>query len=211
MQTPGLRRTTGFSGVAVFLLALVVMPLYFVHDGPPPVSNVLTRVLVNMGSCLALVVFFVGFRQLLREANPSCEWLATLSLSFGLVFVTLTCVADSLQVAAVLVTRGESDPTMVGGRGEGSLLIFGPMARLFTAAFLLTAASAIAGTRILPRWTATMARAVAVFHLAMVPSLCSGTLPTHFYSLNGWNIPVAGGLLALWLVASSLTLLTQKA
>jgi hypothetical protein len=211
MQTPGLRRATGFAGVAVFVLAMVVIPLYFVHDGPPPVSNVLTRVLVNMGSCLALISFFVGFRQLVREADPSHEWLATLSSTFGLVFVTLTCVADSLQVAAVLVTRGEADPTMVGGRGEGSLLIFGPMARLFTAAFLLTAASAIARTRVLPKWSAALARAVAVFHLAMVPSLFSGTLPIHFYSINGWNIPVAGGLFALWLVASSLTLLTQKA
>ena len=132
------------------------------------------------------------------------------ALTSGLVFVTLTFVADSLQVGAVLGTVGELDPTMIGGHGEGSILIFGPMARLLTALFLITAASAILGTRLLPAWTARMAQAVAVFHLAMVPSLFSGTLPARFYSINGWNIPVAGGLFVTWLLAASVTLLRQS-
>jgi len=210
MDRARLRRFTGASGIAVFLLGMLVLPLYFVYDGPPPVANVLSRILLNMLACTGLVVFLVGFRQLIREARPDYEWLATLGFTAGLVFVTLTFVADSLQVGAVLGTGGELDPTMIGGRGEGSILIFGPMARLLTALFLITAASAILGTRLLPAWTARIAQAVAVFHLAMVPSLFSGTLPARFYSINGWNIPVAGGLFVTWLLAASVALLRQR-
>jgi hypothetical protein len=201
------QRWTGFLGVVVFVLGVVVLPLYFTYSGPPPIANVLTRILVNMLACVALIAFLVGFRELILEARADCTWLGTLAFTFGLVFVTLTFVADSIQVGAVLGTKGEMDPTMIGGGGEGSILIFGPMARLLTALFLITAAAAILATHVLPTWTARMAQAVAVFHLAMVPSLFSGTLPAHFYSINGWNIPVAGGLFLTWILGTSIVIL----
>jgi hypothetical protein len=49
---------------------MVVLPLYFVYNGPPPVSNILKRALVNMFVCTALIIFLVGFRHLIREAGP---------------------------------------------------------------------------------------------------------------------------------------------
>lgn len=203
-------RRTGIVGVSIYLLGMVVLPLYFVYDGPPPVSNILTRILLNMLACTGLIAFMVGFRQLIIEARPDYDWIGTLCFTAGLVFLTLTFVADSIQVGSVIGTSGGIDPTTIGSGGEGSLLIYGPIARLLTALLLITAGAAILGTHILPKWTAWMAQAVAVFHLALVPSIFSGTEPSHFYSINGWGIPVAGGLFLLWILAVSIVMLRQK-
>lgn len=208
---PSVRRSTGALGVATFALTMASIPLYFVYDGPPPVSNVLARSLVDLVACTALVAFLVGLRQLLRDARPAAEWLANLCLVSGTLYVAVTLVAVSIQVGAVLGTDGSLDPTTLGGHGEGSLLIFGPMARILTALCLTAAAAAILETGLLPRWTARMAQGVALFHMALVPTLFSGTLPVHFYSINGWNIPVAAGLFLAWVLLASLALLRQKA
>jgi hypothetical protein len=139
MHSIKVRQFTGIAGVIIFLLSMIVLPLYFVYNGPPPVSNILTRTLVNMFVCTALLIFLVGFRQLIREAGPGFEWIATLSFTFGLVFST----------------------------------------------FLLTAAMAILGTHVLPKWTARMAQIIAGFHFALIPSIFSGTDPSYFYSIIG--------------------------
>jgi hypothetical protein len=202
--------TSGF-GIATFALCMASIPLYFIHDGPPPVSNVLVRSLLDMLTCAALVGFLVGLRQLLRDARPEAAWLANLFLAWGLAYATVAFVSISIQVGAVLGTDGSLDPTTLGGRGESSILLFGPLARLLTALCLMAAAAATLESGLLPRWTARAAQGVALFHLAMVPTLFSGTLPAHFYSINGWNIPVAGSLFLAWVLAVSLALLRQKA
>ena len=211
MSNVSARRATSAFGVAAFALTMASIPLYFTHDGPPPVSNVLARSLLDMLACAALIGFLVGLRQLLRDAGPDAEWLANLCLAWGLAYMTAAFVSISIQVGAVLGTDGRLDPTTLGGRGESAILIFGPLARLLTALCLLAAAAASRGSGLLPRWTERAAQGVALFHLAMVPTLFSGTLPAHFYSINGWNIPVAGGLFVAWVLAVSLALLRQKA
>ena len=70
---------------------------------------------------------------------------------------------------------------------------------------------AIRGAGVLPDWTARAAQTVALFHLAMVPTLFSGTRPADFYSVNGWNIPVAGFLFLAWVLAASATLARRRA
>jgi hypothetical protein len=139
------------------------------------------------------------------------EWVANLCLASGLAYAAATFVAVSIQVGAVLGTDGSLDPTTIGGHGEAALLVFGPLARILTALCLAAAATAILASRLLPRWTARAAQAVALFHLAQVPTLFSGTQPAHFYSVNGWNIPVAGGLFLAWVLAVSVALFRLKA
>lgn len=211
MSSVSVRRATSAFGVATFAFCMISIPLYFVHDGPPPVSNVLARSLLDVLTCAALAGFLVGLRQLLRDAKPDAEWLANLCLAWGLAYAIVTFVSISIQVGAVLGTDGTLDPTTLGGRGESSILIFGPLARLLTALCLVAAAAATLESGLLPRWTARAAQGVALFHLAMVPTLFSGTLPAHFYSINGWNIPVAGGLFLAWVLAVSLALLGPRA
>ena len=210
MTTPPVQRLTSAFGVATFAFSMVSIPLYFVYDGPPPVSNVLARSLLDVLAIAALIGFLVGLRQLLRDARPDVEWLANLFLAWGLVYATTIFVSISMQVGAVLGTDGNLDPTTIGGRGEGAILLFGPLARLLTAGCLAAAAAAGLSSGVLPRWTARAAQGVALFHLALVPSLFSGTRPADFYSINGWNIPVAGFLFLAWVLAASLAVARQR-
>lgn len=210
MNNINVRRITGASGIIIFLLSMVVLPLYFVYSGPPPVSNILTRALINMFVCTALIVFLVGFRQLLREARPDFEFIATLSFTFGLVFAIITFVSDAIQVGSVLGKSGGIDPTTVGSGAESAILLFGPIARLLTSTFLFTAAAAILGTHLLPKWTARMAQIIAVFHFILIPSIFSGTNPAYFYSINGLGIPISGTFLLIWLLVVGIMILRKK-
>ncbi len=210
MNSIKLRQFTGISGIVIFLLSMVVLPLYFVYNGPPPVANILTRALINMFVCTALIFFLVGFRQLILETGRNFEWIASLSFTFGLVFSIITFVSDAIQVGSVLGKSGGVDPTTVGSGAEGAILLFGPIARLLTSLFLFTAASAILGTHMLPKWTARMAQIIAVFHFVLIPSIFSGTDPSYFYSINGLGIPISGTFLLIWILVVSIMILRKK-
>jgi hypothetical protein len=119
----------------------------------------------------------------------------------------LTLVADALQAGGVLGKTERIDPTLVGSGAEGALIIDGSISRLLEAAFLASAGSVILITGILPAWTGWLAYAVGVFQLALVPTIFSKTNPAHFYSVNGWGIPVAGSLFLAWIVVVSTLLL----
>jgi hypothetical protein len=123
MNNIKVRRFTGVSGIIIFLLSMIVLPLYFVYSGPPPVSNILTRALINMFVLTALIVFLVGFQQLIRQAGPDFQWIADLSFTFGLVFTIITFVSDAIQVGSVLGKSGGIDPTTVGSGAEGAILL----------------------------------------------------------------------------------------
>ena len=89
MNELSLRRVTGISGVFMYLTVMTVIPLFFQYDGAPPVSNILTRVLANMFTCAALVVFLVGFHALVRQVRPAAGFLASLAAVSGLVYAIL--------------------------------------------------------------------------------------------------------------------------
>ena len=173
-------------------------------------SNVLTRVLVSMFTCASFVVFLVGLREILRRARPDLEFFASLAYAAGFAYIILVMVADSVQVGSVLARGGPVDPTLVGSGGEASILIWGPLSRLFTALFFGAAAAAILSTSILPRWIAWLALAIAAFDLALIPTIYSGTDPSLFYSINGLGIPTAGGLFVLWVLLVSIVLLLRS-
>ena len=209
MTERALRRATGAAGIFMYLTVMTVIPLFFVYDGAPPVSNILTRVLVSMFTCASFVVFLVGFRVILERARPDHEFLASLAFHSGFVYIILVMVADAVQVGAVLARGGPVDPTLVGSGGEASLLIWGPLSRLFTALFLGSAAAAVLASRVLPGWIAWLAFAIAALDVALIPTIYSGSDPSRFYSINGLGIPTAGGLFALWVLIVSVTLLLR--
>jgi len=202
---------TSLAGIGIFVLSAVAIPLYFVpFDGPPPAWNVLTRVLVDMFVLVGFVVFLAGFRHIVLSGRPAYEWLGTLCLALGLALVVLTFAAHSIQAGSVLGAQGRVDPTRVGSGAEGALPIYGPMARLLTAAFLASAGSAVLLTGALPGWAGWLAYAVGAFHLALVPTIFSGTDPARFYSVNGWGIPAAGGLLLGWVLVVGILLVLSR-
>lgn len=198
---------TGAVGIAIFVLTLVVIPLYFVYSGPPPARNVLTRIFINMFVTAGVVAWVVGFRSLIIQARPEYEWLGMLGLAFGLARAIVGFVADAIQGGSVLGKQERLDPTLVGSGAEGALMIYGPIARLLDATFLGLAGSALLVTGILPAWIGWLAYAVGIVHLALVPTLFSRTDPAYFYSVNGWGIPTAGGLYMTWILLTSIALL----
>jgi hypothetical protein len=150
MVETSLRNWTGIAGIATFALIVATVPFYFVYSGPPPAWNVLARSLVAMFSMVALLGFVVGLQALARRARPEEESLATLVGAFGVVLVAVDLVATALEAGTVLGRADPLDPTLVGSGAEAALVIYGPVGRILTAAFLAAAGAAIVRARFLP-------------------------------------------------------------
>jgi hypothetical protein len=207
MIETSLRLWTGTAGIAAFVVTLPVITLYFVTFDPPPVWNVLVRVLLNTLLCAILLVFVVGFSAYLYQAPSAHTWLTAVVFAAGLVLVTVILVANAIEAGAVLHAGANTDPTRMGSGGESSQVIYGPIARVLTTLFLLAAGAASLATGVTPDWIGWFAIAIATFHLALAPTILSTTDPSRFYSLNGWSIPLAGGLLLSWVLSTSITIL----
>jgi hypothetical protein len=197
-------------GLATFALVVATVPLYFVYSGPPPTWNVLARSLIAMFSLVALLGFVVGLQALVRRARPEEEALATLLGSLGVVLVAVDLVATAQEAGTVLGRSELLDPTLVGSGAEGALVIYGPVGRILTAALLAAAGAAIVRARILPAGVGWAAFVLGAVQLAFVATYFSGTDPTQFFSVNGWHLPVLGGLLGLWILSASLALLRRN-
>jgi hypothetical protein len=211
MDDAQVRRVTGLSGIALTLMTVVAIPLYFMYEGPPPAWNVFTRDLVGLISCALLIVFFGGFSLLLRRCGPAHEWAASIFQSAGMLFVAVGLVALSLEAGVVFgAPDGSLDPTTDGPLAHGNILIHGPVKRLLTAILLLAAGFAVIRTRIVPVWIGRAAYAIAVFNLVFVPSIYFGKDATQFYSALGWgNTAFCASFLAYWILAVGIALLRR--
>lgn len=210
MKPLNLSRWTGIAGVAFFMLNMIIIPLYFVYDGAPPVWNIVTRSLINIFACLAFIFFATGFRSIILKTNPEDEPYGTIVLVLGLSYALLILVADSIQVGSVWSSKSPIDPTLAESSGIGAMLIYGPVGRLFSAVFLVIAGKKITAIGIAPRWIKWLAFMISLFQMALIPTIFYMTNPTEFYSTNGWNIPVAGGLFLFWILFASIYLIRAK-
>ena len=89
-------------------------------------------------------------------------------------------------------------------------MIYGPVGRILTAALLAAAGAVIIRAHLLPAWVGRAAFAIGAVQLAFVATYFSGTDPAQFFSVNGWHLPVVGGLLGLWILAASVALLRRN-
>jgi hypothetical protein len=210
MVETSLRKWTGMAGIVTFALIMATVPLYFVYSGPPPAWNVLARSLVAMFSMVALLSFAMGLQALARRARPEEEPLPTLLGALGIVLVAVDLVATSLEAGTVLGRAEPFDPTLVGSGAEGALVIYGPVGRIVTAAFLGACGAVIVRARLLPAGLGWAAFALGALQFAFAATYFSGTDPAQFFSLNGWHLPVVGGLFSLWILAVSVALLRRS-
>jgi hypothetical protein len=196
-------RATGLAGILIGLGGLVTVPLYFVYSGPPPAWTVLTRNLVTIGVCTAMIVFFTGLRRVLADD------LVTVA---GLVLTTVILIGVSLEGGAVIGASGPPiDPTTTGPLAHGAILIHGSIGRALTVLLLVAAGRAVRRTRALPSWTAWLAYAIAAVNLALVPSLYFGADAGVFYSALGWgNSAMTASLIAWWVFAVSVVLVRDR-
>ncbi|MEU0397578.1 hypothetical protein ABZ208_33385 [Streptomyces sp. NPDC006208] len=209
MNQPQVRRATCLFGLAAALLTLVEVPLYFLHSGAPPASNVLTRILLSLFVCASLLVFLSGLRQLLRQASgPAYEWLVTVAFAAAFLYVGVTLVAHALQAGVVFGADGTPvDPTTEGPLADAATLLYGSVGRVLTALFLAAVGHLVLRTAALPRWAGFSAYVVAAVNLAFVPSLFFGTDPADFYSAVGWGTTaVIASLQMYWVLAVSVRL-----
>ena len=218
---------TGWFGLAGFFLFVSQVPLYLVGSPVPPINDaiahtqhlanirvvVLTRVLLDMGLYVCLMVFFAGFRHLILKARPAYEWVATLTFGAGLVWGAVTLVANSLEGGAALDTLGgKADPTAVRAMVEGALLIYGSIAFVVTGVFMVVAGFATLATDALPRWTGWVACTSAILCVLVIPSMYAEVLdPTGFYNALGWGpVVVANVPPLIWFLGASISMIRKR-
>ena len=195
------------------MLGTSLVPLYFMYAGAPPAWNVLTRSFVNLVTAVAIFIFIVGLAHLIRRAGERFEWLAGVVSSAGLMYVTVTLIAISLEAGVVLdQPDGTVDPTVDGPIAHANMLLHGSVPRLLTAVMLAAAGYAILRSGALSRWAGRSAYLLAAINLAFVPSLFFGDDAEQFYSAVGWGTAAsAATLLLYWALAVGIALLRRPA
>jgi hypothetical protein len=173
-----------------------------------------TRILLDQGVYVSMMVFAVGFRHLTRQARQDYEWLGTLLFGAAVVWLAVTLVADGLAGGAVLDSiSSQPDVSAVRALTMGTILIYNSStAFVMTAMFLAVAGFATLGTRVLPAWTGWLALVGAGLCLACVPAMYGG--PVNFVGL--YNAGSLGPALvanfppAIWFAAVSLVTLCKQ-
>ena len=132
MNATSLRRYTGIFGLVAAIISLTQLPLYFMYSGAPPQWNVLTRILVSLVGTSILIVFMCGFRLVIRQASPDLELAATIVLASGLMWLTFSSVAQSMEAGTAIVSKVPIDPTIDGALAPGQFLLFGSFGRAMT-------------------------------------------------------------------------------
>lgn len=158
---------------------------------------VLTRVLLGHALYVALLVFSVGLRHLVRRAQPERESAGALVVPAAVVWVAVTLVADGLEGGAVLdAGGGHPDPSVVRALLLGSILVHdGSIALALTATFLGSAARATLASGVLPRWSAWLAIAGTMLCVACIPATYFGPVDgARFYHAGGWGPAVVANL-----------------
>jgi hypothetical protein len=120
-------------------------------------------------------------------------------------------IADSIQSGSVWIANTQpTNPTWVGYGAEGALLIYGPVNRLLTATILFAGSTLILRTKLFPFWTVFVGYIFAIYNILFIPTIFFMTTPLDFYSVNGWNIPIAAGVFFLWIFIISIFLMRKK-
>ena len=125
-----LRRNTGIFGLVATLVSLTQLPLYFMYTGAPPQWDILTRVLVSIIGSAIFIVFMTGFRLVIRQASREMEWASTIALVSGLMWLTFSSVAQSMEAGTAIVSKIPIDPTVDGVLAPGQFLMFGSIGPL---------------------------------------------------------------------------------
>lgn len=211
--------------LASLLLVALEYPLYFArgafpssYDGNAIVEftvrnsrNIMACVLMDLPILALLVVFFAGFRHLIHCADATLEWLTSVFWGLGLVYVTLTLVADSLQGATVVDALSvPPNATALRGMLESMCLLYGSVALFLMSAFIALGGALVHVTRALPLWSAAAAYVCSVACFAFVPSMFVGHVDiTGFYNPAGWGpLALAAGVpLGVWVAITGALML----
>ena len=219
-------RWAGVFGLATVVFWLCQFPLYtagqppLVYDGQAyaghlkAISSIaLTRIVLDLGVYLSMMVFAAGMRHLIRSARQDYEWVGTLLFGSAVVWLAVTLVADGLAGGAVLdAISSEPDPSVVRALTLATIVIYNSAtAFVMTAMFLAVAGVATLGTHILPAWTAWLAFVGAGLCIACVPALYGGPINYTGFTAGSF-VPalVANFPPAIWFMTVSIMLLRKR-
>ena len=228
MNQTRMRRLTGAFALASVVLCFSIFPLHTMQD--PSVSLydgaataqemfriqnvVFTRILLGLALYVTLMVFAVGFRELIRRADAEYEWVGTLIVAAMAVWTGVTLVANGLEGGAALDTlNGNADPSVVRALTMGYVLIYnGSIGFIMTGLFLAAVGYATFATRILPRWTGWLAYAGAVLCAMSIPAMYGGSVdPTGFYNAGGWGPAIVANFPPLlWFLVTGILLIWKR-
>ena len=219
---------TGACALAVVILSWAQFPLWMVGKAPSSwydgaawghylftIHNVaLTRILMDLGIYVAIMVFAAGFSQLIRQARAECEWAGTLVFGSAAVWLGVTLVADGLEGGAVLDTlSGHADPSVVRGLTDGTLLIYnGSICFAITGLFLWAAGYSTLATSVLPHWTGWLAYIGAALCAVCVPAMYGGPANfSGFYNPAGWGpIVIANFPPLIWFLVVGVWMIRRR-
>jgi len=210
-------RVAGACGLAAIALFFVEFPFYLVRSNFPGVTeptkiaeftaryatNIMTCVFFDFIILALLMIFLAGFRHLIRQADPQHEWLGTFAFGVGLVYVTMTLIADLLQAATVVDARTvPANGVAIRAMTESMYLMYGSGALFLMALFMAAGGYAGVASRALPRWSGWVAYLCALGCLAFLPSMFVGSPDfTRFYNPIGWGPIIAECLpLTVWMI-----------
>jgi hypothetical protein len=219
-------RLTGTFGIACVALSFGQFPLWLVGNPPSvydgrgfaqhlfDIKNVaLTRILMDQGIYVSMLVFTAGLRHLIRQARAGSEWIGTLLFGAALGWVAVTVVADGLEGGAVLsALNAHPDPSAVQALIAGTLLIYnGSIAFAITGLFLAAAAWATFDSGVLPGWTGWIAVIGSVLCASCVPAMYGGPVDyTGFYNAGGWGPAIVANFPPMiWFLVASVILIRR--
>lgn len=218
-------RISGISALACIATFFIEFPFYLVRTPFPGLAasnklldfaarnatNIMCCVFLDLIILTLIMVFFAGVRHLIRQANRQHEWLASLFFGVGLVYVTVTFVADSLQASMVVdAFDPPADGVIIRAMLESTLLLYGSIALWLMALFMAILSYVTLLSGVLPKWSAWVGYACALVCLAFVP-----TMFVHHVDMFGLYNPACLGAqafangfpLAAWMIVVGILML----
>ena len=227
MDKQKLIKWTGFFGLIGGLLLLLEIPLWIIPGDAGPIGNAevhsnflnkintiaFTRIIIDILMYMCWMVLFIGLRQLIIFKNKEYEWIGTLSLAAGVVWWSVSLVADGLEGAAVLLSMEEyvnveSVKTLV----YATLLIYnGSIAFAVTGLYMAIAGYAILATKILPGWIGWFSWFGFITCILAIPAMYGGKTDTYgFYNVAGWGPTIVANIPPLiWIFAVSIKMIQK--
>lgn len=218
---------SGVCALTTIALFFLEFPFYLVR-GPFPgmieyyrpdlalrnATNIMTCVFLDLFILGLFMVFSAGLRHLIRQSDPRYEWLGELFFGVGLVYTTLTFVADSLQGATVVdaLTGSGGDRIVIRAMMESAYLMYGSVALFLMALFMAVASYATVASHALPKWSGWVGYSCALACLAFVPAMFVGHPDLMaFYNPAGWGPEaIANGFpLAVWMIAVGILMIRK--
>lgn len=212
------QRWIGGAAVVGGVFAIAELPLYFVvpacnscsvdTGSLMPDGLILTRTLFNFLALTAFLVFMSGVRFVIGRADARFAWFGAVAGTAGVAWTIVDMVAKGLEGSSAIQTAELIDPT----RTVPTYLLYGSISHLLLAVFGVAFGYAVLRTRALAPWVGWSAFAIALLHLAGVPSMFFGYNSSEFYASNGWGaVAMFNGVAALWLAVVGIAVLRSKA